>query len=242
LMLQYGIHTVLSIAQLTWVIIIFLLRLLLSLFPLDSVEFQKDSRDQPVLSPESDISAPDSDAVYSFIFWLVLLAVVVYLLRTYAKDHPELLKWLKHFRLPYSWLARFWQWLKGGAHAFIEFIPRPVTLYTEEPDPKTGLNPRRFRLGKMSTRQHIIYCYLNTLKHAEKSGLIRQQSQTPAEFATLLAKVLPDMDAEINLLTETFVHARYSRDAFSHKQALSVKRIWKNIRSELRGIQRQKIV
>jgi hypothetical protein len=233
-MLQYGIKVFIFLAQLIWTAILFPLKWLLSLFPLDDVAFRKDFDDSPMFSGGYEIGAPDSDVAYSFIFWLVLLAIVVYLLRTYLKDHPEFVKWLKNFRLHYSWLIKLWQWLKGSVHAVIELIPLPAIFHTDESDKITGSKRRRFRLGKMSTRQRIIYYYMSTLKNAEKSGFKRQYSQTPAEFALQIGKVLPDMNAEIGQLTESFVHARYSRHNLESKEAFLIKKIWKYVRSELR--------
>jgi len=243
LMLQYGINAVLYLAQIAWTIIYFPFKwLMMSPPPLDSIIYQKEAaKDRPIFSPEYDISAPASDVVQSFIFWIVFLAVVVFILRTYLKDHPEILKWLRNLRLHYSWftwLARIWQWLKGSAQAVIELMPKPVILHTGEPDTATERNRRWFRLGKMSARKRIIYYYLSTLRRAQKAGINRHTSQTPTEFAPRLAKILPDKNAEINQLTETFVHARYSRDTFIHTQAHSIKRLWKNIRIALKRVEK----
>ncbi|MBW1779544.1 MAG: DUF4129 domain-containing protein [Deltaproteobacteria bacterium] len=243
LMLQYGIHMIIYLVQLIWIIIMFPLKWFLSLFPLDPVQFQQESRDLPAFFPEKEIAAPASDVVHSFIFWLIFLAVVVFLLGCYLKDHPELLNWTRHLRVRYpwfTWLVRLWQWLKGGARAVSEFIPRPVIIQTQKPDEKPGSHRRRIRFAKMSARKRIIYYYLSTLKTAERSGCRRHKSQTPKEFANQLVEVLPHMDGEIDLLTQTFLHARYSRDISSHHQALSVKMIWKTIRSALRGFKRRK--
>jgi hypothetical protein len=242
LVLQYGLKVFLILSHLIWAIILIPLKWFLALFPLENRAYQKTPEDRHMLSGEIDISAPDSDVIYSFIFWLVILSIVLYLLKIYFKDHPELLQWIRKVRVRYSWIewiAKLWKWLKRGAHEFIEMIPRPVILYTKETDKKVVLKQRRFRLGKMTARQRIIYYYLQTLKSAEKAGFKRRNSQTPAELAPQLAEIIPDMNEEIDVLTAIFVRARYSRDNYRDNEVFIIKRIWKYVRSELRRSKRK---
>ena len=232
--LQYGTKLFLFLAQFAWAVIIFPLKWLLSLFPLDNESLKTESGERSMFGGEHDIAVPDSDAAYSIVFWIILSAFILYLLRTYLKDHPGLLEWLKHARLRFSWLIRLWQWLSGGFRAVIELIPAKQLLYTNDLDKEYGSKRRLFRLGRATNRQRVIYYYMSTLKRAEEKGIQRQNSQTPWEFAPVLSNSLPDLDEEIDYITQAFTRARFSRDRLESKEVDSLKIAWKHIQSAIR--------
>jgi hypothetical protein len=176
--------------------------------------------------------------VPSFIFWIIVLAIVVYLLGMYFKDHPGLLKWVKSIRFHFPWLAwlnTLWQWIKGGVQSAIRFIPEIVTLRSKTKKASGRTKRRWLRLSVLSAREKILYYYLSTLRRAAKYGVSRQKDQTPNEYAPRLYQSMPDMDKEVQLLTGTFVHARYSRDPMNNEQASLAKKTWQRIRWALRN-------
>lgn len=238
LLLQLGLKGIIYFIQFIWSILIFCLMWLLSLFSFKEDLFQEEFKDRPIPHEQVNIEASPWEAFNSFIFWIILLVIFVYLLRIYLKDHPGgLFKWLKTTRFRYSWLAwlgKVWQWLKGGVQSALNMLPGLVLLGTEKGETSIRRKQRWLRFGKLSARERILYYYLNTLQRAKKCGLNRQKDQTPKEYALRLNQNIPDMDAEIELLTETFVHARYSRDAFDNQQASLVKTTWQQIRRVLR--------
>jgi len=127
------------------------------------------------------------EALRSLAFWLILLAMAWYLIRTYLKDHPDLLEALKNFRLfriSFGWLTSWWQWLVGIAQAGVDLIPRSVKLSREGDEVVARTKWRWPRLRSMSAQEKILYYYLNTLERAAKAGSVRQKHQTPAEFET----------------------------------------------------------
>lgn len=241
LLLQYGLKGIIYFITFIWGIIFFCLKWLMSLFSLGGDMFQEEFNSRPKLPRQGAIEASSSEILYSYIFWIIVLAIFVYLLRTYFKDNPGLLKWIKAIRFRYSWLAwlgKFWQWLKGGVQSVIDLLPGLVVLDSKKGETSTRLKRRWFLLGKLSAKEKILYYYLSTLRRAEKCGLNRQKDQTPKEFAFRLNQNIPDMDVEVNLLTETFVHARYSRDVFDNTQASLVKTTGQQIRKVLRKKQK----
>jgi len=237
LLLQYGLKGIIYFMTFIWAILFLCLKWLLSLFSLGGEVFQEEFKSRPKLPEQGNIEASPSEILYSYIFWIIVLAIFLYLLRTYFKDHPGLLKWIKAIRFRYSWLAwlsKLWQWLKGSVQSAIDALPGLVISDSQKGE--TSIRPKRRwpRLSKLSARERILYYYLSTLRRAEKCGLNRQINQTPNEYAPRLHQNIPDMDAEIELLTATFVRARYSRDVFDNEQASLIKTTWQHIREVLR--------
>lgn len=242
LLLQHVLNGIIYFITFIWGIVFFCFKWLMSLFPLGNDIFQEEFKSRPKLPKQGNIEASPSEILSSYIFWIIILAIFVYLLRTYFKDNPGQLKWIKAIRFRYSWLAwlgKFWQWLKGGVQSAIDLLPGLVVSRSKRGETPTRLKRRWPLLRKLSAKEKILYYYLNILRRAEKCGLNRQKDQTPKEFAFRLNQNIPDMDREINLLTETFVHARYSRDVFEDTQASLVKTTWQQIRKVLRKKQKQ---
>jgi hypothetical protein len=240
LLLLYGLKGILYFITFIWGIVFLCLKWLMSLFSLGGNLFQEKFNGTPKL-PESNIEASPSEILYSYIFWIIVLAIFLYLLRTYFKDNPGLLKWIKAIRFRYSWLAwlgKFWQWLKGGVQSAIDLLPGLAVLGSKKGETSTRLKRRWPLLSKLSAKEKILYYYLSTLRRAEQCGLNRLKHQTPKEFAFRLNQTIPDMAGEIDLLTEAFVHARYSLDVFDDAQASLVKTTWQQIRKVLRKKQK----
>ncbi|MFQ5577295.1 MAG: DUF4129 domain-containing protein [Anaerolineae bacterium] len=195
----------------------------------------------PVMPPAAAATAPPNlawlDVARSFIFWMVVAAITVYLARTYLKDHPGLWRGLwpfRRFRLATGWLWRVWVWLAGLARAGADLLPKRVALRRRAGSGPPPAQHRRLWLGAMPARERILYYYLSTLKQAGPAGAVRQKHHTPAEFAPRLSRVIPGMEAEVDLLTGAFVRARYSRHSFDHEQAAVVKVVWRQIRAALK--------
>lgn len=191
-------------------------------------------------------SFPWAEFLRSLIFWLVFTFTALYLIKTYLADHPELLDALKRFR-PLGWLfgllATLVVWLIQFVQAGIDLIPKRIELTPQTKGAKPTSARRRWpRLGRQSSREQILYYYLNTLERARQIGLVRQKYQTPYEFEPHLSHPIPEAEAEVDLLTKAFVHARYSRDQFDSEHAALVKTVWRRIRSALREARKQKEV
>jgi hypothetical protein len=241
LLLQYGLKGIICFATLLWGIMFFCLKWLMSLFSFREDMFQEEVRNIHELPEQATIEASPSEILYSYIFWIIVFAIFVYLLGTYFKDNPGLLTWIRSIRFRFSWLAwlgRLWQWLKGGVQSAIDLLPGFVVLSPEERKAPARLKRRRPLLSKLSAKEKILYYYLSLLRRAERCGLNRRKDQTPKEFAFRLTQNIPDMDEEVDLLTEAFVHARYSLDSFDDTQASSVRTTWQHIRKVLRKRQK----
>jgi len=197
---------------------------------------------QPLEMPP-EAAAPSSpipwlEAIRSLIFWLVALAMIGYLIKMYVVDRPELPAALSRFR-PIGLMVKLWQqiWLslRGWAQSGLEIIAEQVKF--TRPDREGSISGRQwnwFGWGKLSARERILYYYLNILKRAEKRKLARKVSETPFEYEPNLEQAVPDVEIDVHQVTDVFVRARYSREAFDEDEADAIKQQWQRIRKALR--------
>jgi hypothetical protein len=184
--------------------------------------------------------APDGwfEILRSLLFWGAALGMVFYVFRSYLRDHPEMLqaltslgpiRGLRHF------LTALWRRLVGLAEAASERIPRRFSLRRARPGSLKG--PFRFfRLGALSPHERVLYYYLSILRRAEQQGFPRQRAQTPYEYEGTLELHLPQAQQEVDLLTQAFVEARYSRRIFDREQARRVRAYWQRVKAALQAL------
>ena len=193
----------------------------------------------PVFEGSSGPSPPWWEVLRSLIFWLVALGLVGYLIKSYLEDHPGLVDYLKKMKFLgplIELLAEIWQRITGWAKAGLELIPKKGEGSDKgRAAPKMSQVLDWLGLRDQSPRQRILSYYLNILRRAEREGSSRKAHQTPYEYEPKLQQSVPDVETEVHLLTDVFVHARYSRDNFSEEQAGLVKILWQSIRKALRG-------
>jgi hypothetical protein len=193
----------------------------------------------PFTSPaEAGTPAPSwFEAVRSLIFWLVAIGMAWYLVKIYLNDHPELRQMLKSFKpvgLTIRLLKQLWAHLLRLAQTGLEMIPKKTILPEQQrgvPAPVRRWN--WFGLRRLAPRERILSYYLNILKRAEKCGPARKAHQTPYEYEPDLSRSVPDVQPEVDALTQAFVQARYSQKKFDEEQATLVKQQWRQIRRKL---------
>jgi len=198
----------------------------------------------PPILPRGGDAPLWSEILRSFIFWLVFTFTALYLIKIYLADHPELLDALKRFR-PFGWLfgifATLVVWLVQFIQAGLDLIPKRIELTSPAKAAATTSMRRRLpRLGGQSSRERILYYYLNTIERAAQVGPTRQKHQTPYEFEPHLSQPIPEVKAEVDLLTSAFVLARYSREEFDNEHAALIKTVWQRVRSALREARKRK--
>ncbi len=236
------------IATIVAVFLSFLFGLLL--IPLSWLSGEEPARENalqiPQLYPNPPPPAPGSvapswwEVLRSLVFWIAALGMVIYVIRSYLHDHPELLTALTAFkpiRLLRDFLAALWRRLTGLAEAASERLPRRLRRRTHPESPKSF---RLFRLGALSPRERILYYYLSILRRADRVGLPRRRTQTPNEYNVTLGPHLEQAEQEMTQLTQAFVEARYSRHAFDREQDKQVRTRWQQVKSALRALTRKK--
>ena len=170
------------------------------------------------------------------IFWGATLAMVFYVVRSYVRDHPEVLETLRGLRLV------------AMLRALVDLLRRRLTatanavrdLYarrsTEPRDRSSAFRVRR--LAGQSPRERVLYYYLSTLRRASRLGIPRRHDQTPREFDAVLGPRIPDSRLAMASLTEAFVEARYSLHEVDRVQERSARGNWRDVKLALRALRR----
>jgi hypothetical protein len=185
------------------------------------------------------------EVVRSVIFWTVALAVVVYIVRSYLRDRPELpelVTTLRPFRAARSFLLAAWRRLGRLASAARHRLPIQVRLrrrHARADQPSAGEPFRFFRLGGLSRRQRTLYYYLSILRRATRQGYPRGPAQTPYEYDAQLGPHVPQAEEEMDRLTEAFVETRYSTHPIDQEQERHVRADWRKVRAALRSLRQR---
>lgn len=169
-------------------------------------------------------------------FWLVTLAIVVYALVYLLGKRGIALNWSTLRGL----LARLWQRLRGwwlsARHLAATMQATRLSPHKDQAVKRaTRRQPWRFlRLGGLPPRAKVRYFYLSTIRRAADRGVVRRPSQTPREFAQRLEDVWPEIELDVEALTEAFIAARYDAVEISEPQAKDVQTVWQRIKKTLR--------
>jgi len=188
---------------------------------------------------EPGVPVPWLDLLKSVIFWAIFLVVVGYSINQYLRQHQEILAALRKFP-GWKLIAGIWNWfrslfvnLQRGVGKAIE-AGRSRLRSSGDPVKFSGLN-RILGLRRLSPRQKVYFYYHALLRRGNETGLPRDLSQTPDEYAQVVERSLPTVEGEVEALTESFSEARYSRHAIAEQDASIVKTYWEQIRRVFRG-------
>jgi hypothetical protein len=172
----------------------------------------------------------------STLFWILIAAGVLFVVRIYLRDHPELTGWLSSLR-PVSVLRHLWElaqlWFAQLRGAVQSRIPRPKVRRPAEKR-KTRKPFRFFRLGALSARERILYYYWSILRRAERSDYPRRPPETPYEYHASLKSHLPQVEDEMGKLTEAFLEARYSEHPVESGRDKQIRTSWQEVKTALR--------
>lgn len=180
--------------------------------------------------------------VRSLVFWVIALGIVFYVVRSYLRDHPELLESLAALGLVRA-LRRMWDalrhWLGGWSETLRERMPLGWSLWLRQRDRLSKEPFGFFRLGALSPRAQVLYYYLSVLHRAAKQGLPRRPAETPDEYRATLRPNLPEAQGEMDQLTQAFIEARYSRHTIEPDDARHVRSIWQRVKAALQALKRK---
>ncbi len=167
--------------------------------------------------PASGAEAPWLAILRSLAFWAVLLVAIAYLVRSYVRDRPGLLRALQQFA-PVRWLRVVWRSLRHWLTSFGHTVQRTVPALVRRLQRMRGQRrQRRERTRGPDAREQIRYHYLTTLDRAEEAGFARRQMETPYEYRENLDPHLSEGHDAMQELTEAFVEARYSTHALTEE-------------------------
>jgi hypothetical protein len=197
--------------------------------------------------PPSDLggatSGPDwFELLRSLLFWTITLGMVYYVIRSYLRDHPEILETLyslKPIRMLRDFLAALWRYFSGWADSARARMPRRILERWMREAGSSESPFRFFRLGALPPRERILYYYLSILRRAGQRGIPRRQAETPREYEDALNPRLPEAQQDLTQLTEAFIEARYSLHIFDRKHDQQARTHWKRVRAALQALKRR---
>lgn len=171
----------------------------------------------------------------TIIVWALLIGMMLYVVRSYLRDRPELLRALRDLA-PLRKLRQLWAALRHRLSGLAAAVQAgPVAAWLRDRLRARGPLPplRTFRLGGASAREQVQYYYLSLLRRAREYGYGRHPDQTPAEYRPTLAANLPENTPEVQALTAAFEKARYSAQPVAAEQVLGVRVAWGRLRAAL---------
>ena len=236
--LSYLLNFIVALAQtILYVIVAFIFSLLSRLFPDFPSAPPPPSEDSWPRLPANVTPPTSADFVQSLIFWAVFFVVAGYVVVQFLRQHPDLLAMLT--RLPgISFGVRLWHRLRawfGGLNRQLEDLlearrqARRASSARSAPASRRWINPRR-----LSPRQQVQFYYLAMLRRGGEHGHARGSTQTPYEYARALESQVPDIDQDVDGITEEFIEARYSRHDIASEDVGVVRRYWERIKRALR--------
>lgn len=176
----------------------------------------------------------------SILFWTAVVVGLLYLLRKLVRRHVHGWDPTGAWSAIRAALDRLWAGFRRrvGAPATLlgGHLPKWIVKMPEGMPPRGVL--RIVRLSALSPREQILHYYLSVSRRAERHGFPRRRSQTPQEFGAVLGPKLRHSEADMRLLTEAFVEARYSRHSFEPSDASRARTSWQRVRAALRLVAR----
>jgi hypothetical protein len=193
----------------------------------------------PLLPPPAAVEpvAPGSEALQIFfgsLVWIGVGAVVIAAVLFFLRQQGYI-----NFGGVRRLLAALWQQLRAWWHVVrdsAETLTQRVSLRRQSTDDaaKPTSRWRYVRVNELPPREQIRFFYLSAVRRAEQSGVKRQSSETPLEFADDLKDQWPDAEIDVDQLTDAFLHAQYSPRPVAEESLNPVKQTWKRVRSSLR--------
>ena len=135
-------------------------------------------------------------------------------------------------------LTRLWNWLGKLFTNVQKGISRSLQAARERLRAAVGASAlpvgSYLSTRRLDPRQKITFFYLALIRRGGEKGLPRRPSQTPYEYASTLERALPEVEEDIDTLTQAFIEARYSPRPVQAEQVNLVKSTWERLRKTIR--------
>jgi hypothetical protein len=220
-------------------LILYLLTLPLALlFPRMETATPPPLEPMPFGAPEAgagSASPPWLEILASIVFWLVVLAIVGYAVVRFVRDRVGLPA--EEGEEERSWWGRFLAWLRALWRAWRQEVQVRLTgrrILRESSRPITARLARFFFPGRLPPREQLRYFYLSVERRAAQAGQPRRSGETPYEYHGVLEERFPEVEPDLDGLTESFVVARYSNRPVHREDAQAVRPLWQRIKAALR--------
>jgi hypothetical protein len=162
----------------------------------------------PPMPPPLEQVAGQPPLIPSLIFWLCIALLAGYALWTVAQRHPGLRR-LFDVRGPLAALRRWLASLWGDTAAWANLALARAALRVRRMASAPRSAAPRLRLGGLTPRDLVLACYRAVLTRAAGFGLPRRRGQTPLEYRETLSNHVPDLQSDIDQLTDAFMAAEY---------------------------------
>jgi hypothetical protein len=213
----------------------FLLAKLLSyIFP--EIEAKPPELQLPTPAPGAEgagVSQNWIQLLLSALFWIIILAIVVYALSRFARER------LGSGEGRAEWWSRLLAWLRGLGQQWRTWRQGVQTRLSQRRARRQGVLPHiwapggPFAMRRMPPRELVRYFYLSTLRRAARAGQPRRPAQTPYEYEAELDRALPELEPDLSGLTGAFITARYSPQPVEPEEAHAAKSFWQRIKETL---------
>ncbi|MCA9934598.1 MAG: DUF4129 domain-containing protein [Ardenticatenaceae bacterium] len=194
---------------------------------------------QDLLPQQSQQLAPPSETaallmssyIWTLAIFLVVTAVLYFLReRDVTVNKAALRQWWQRALI---WLRQLWQSAASEINDLRQSLRRPTPKLPEaEQDPRPSW--QFVRVNGLPPREQVRYFYLSVVRRAGETGVPRQKSETPLEYATNLKERWPEHEHELEDLTQAFLAARYSAHPIEKSMANTIKNSWKRISHKIR--------
>ena len=196
----------------------------------------------PVLPPAEPVGPPTTNEMWilvrSFLLWGSLLAIIVFALTHFVRQHGGIRAALRTSRVM-NWLILAWQWLYRNAEKTRGTFSRALTEGWQGIIARLERNrnlPRPSLTGfrSLDPRRQIYFFYLAMIRRGSEQGVVGKPSQSPSEYAVELERALPSAEEDIDSITDAFMEARYSRRDVDSGKVNLVKVAWGRLRGALK--------
>jgi hypothetical protein len=172
--------------------------------------------------------------ISSFGFWALIAVMVLYVVRSYTLERPELAALLALIT-PLRWLRAWGAALRRWARGRVRVAPGEARA---APAPAQRAGPAVAWLRPRGARERVLFYYTSVLQRAAAAGLSRRAAQTPGEYRETLGAGLPEAREAADTLTAAFVEARYSAHAVDAAGERRARGGWQRLRQALHGVRR----
>jgi len=182
------------------------------------------------------------EVLKSVAFWGIFLGIAAYAIVYFIQQNS--LIFMGALRLPViGWLLRgiktIWAWLTLSGKQISASVAAGLTrIFRSLPRSVTRQMRQFLNFKALTPRQQVIFYYLRLIERSRKSGVDRQQYQTPSQFAASLEQAVPDVRPEVDEFTGEFVEARYSQHPVSKQQTTAAQRLWSVIVKRLHPVKK----
>lgn len=225
-----------------WQFILFLFFALLSVFGVtrERMNFQPPPP-PPSIAPDASTGFEMPawlDVLRMILFTFILVSVIGYSLYQYQKQHRAV--WEKFGKFPLILkLKAIWKWLvkklAGANRIIVHAVEKRVQQFQSARKGNLLKElPGLLSLRRLSPKEKVRFYYLAMIRRGKDYGIPRQPNQTPQEYQEKLRISLPEVEGDIEALTDAFMEARYSQHEIGEDLAGSVRRWWEKIRRILR--------